>query len=141
MVCRIRPGGQNPQGNPANPLQVEELRIRLAQFRHQLPQYGSHAAPDAGFHLSGAAFHSPKVWAPNSDAASPTAAEVAKETLVNLEELQQMSPQAYLEWVANIPLAQSAAYSMLPHMSPALSAGARRRPTARVSKEASLTGS
>jgi hypothetical protein len=50
---------------------------------------------------------------------------------MNLEELQQMSPQAYLEWLATIPLAQSAAYSMLSHMSPAHTRGG---PSARSSK-------
>jgi hypothetical protein len=97
-------------------LQVEELRIRLAQFRRQLPQYGAGPEPADAIKLTGA-FHAPTAWSPESSARQPCGA-LENESPVKVEELQQMSPQGYLNWLATIPLAESASMAPLSHMLP-----------------------
>ena len=88
--------------------QVEELRIRLAQFRSQLPQYGKAAVPASGVHLSGP-FSAPTEWTPRAAAPPPPPPAAPPETPVEATELEATSPQAYLDWLASIPLADSAA--------------------------------
>ena len=105
-------------------LQVEELRIRLAQFRRQLPRYGRGAVPKRGVHLTGP-FRAPTEWSPLAAAAAAAAAEddsdgrsSDSDTPLKQHELTKTSPQGYLEWVKQIPLAKSASHAPLAHMAP-----------------------
>jgi hypothetical protein len=98
-------------------IQIEELRIRLAQFRRALPQYCGRPVPKHGIHLTGL-FHTPHEWSP-APAPEPPGTPEEHPTPLKLHALQKMSPQGYLEWLKGVPLAQSAAHAALPHMLPA----------------------
>jgi hypothetical protein len=94
-------------------MQVEELRMRLAQFRRKLPQYRDGDVPPAGVSLTGP-FDVPDDWYPS------TFQETQKppHTTNPIQSEDVMSPQDYLEWLKLIPLAETAACAPLSHMVP-----------------------
>lgn len=88
--------------------------MRLAQFRRQLPQYGAKPAPEDGVLLKGP-FDTPEDWDPSTFADSQ---RPPHRTNPIHDEEHRMSPKDYLEWLASIPLASTAALAPLSHMSP-----------------------
>lgn len=108
------PGVVSARRTPVLTVQVEELRMRLAQFRRQLPQYGAKPAPEDGVLLKGP-FDTPEDWDPKTFAASQRPPHCTNPVH---DEEHRMSPKDYLEWLASIPLASTAALAPLSHMEP-----------------------